>query len=371
MKRIVICGGHITPAIALVEELQKRYDLNIIFFGRKYATEGSPNLSAEYQLFKDQPHIKFRLITTGRLQRKFTRYTIPSLAKIPIGFIQSFIYLLIDRPQLIVSFGTYLSVPVVFCGWLIGIESVSHEQAAIPGLATRINSLFSKKVFLTWPATRKYISGAKFEVLGNLTRQSIFKKKARDQKIKKFLNSQNTLIFITGGNQGSHFLNNLVFELLPKLKNYHILHQVGLTNFKGDQDWAKSIKLPNYLAVDYLNSDNIGAVFARADLVISRAGANTVWELALLGKVAILIPLPISAGAEQDANAQILKSAGSVIVFKQKELTCDLLSRSIQQIVTNLEKFQQKALIFQKEIPHNALPKFAIYVKQTLDELRG
>ena len=357
MKKIVICGGHLTPVLALIEELKKKKDIEIIFFGRKYATEGSKNLSAEYKTVKNL-NIPFYAISAGRLQRKFTRYTLGALLKIPVGFIQSLAYLIKVRPSAIVSFGGYLSLPVVFAGWLMGLKSVTHEQSVKLGLANKINADFAKKVYLSWPQTVGNLKRDKYKVIGNLTRQSIFKKTAKDPKIQKFLSSTNKLIFVAGGNQGSHFINNLIFEIIPQLFSYQIIHQVGTANYKGDFDKAKKIKRSNYLAVDYISRENIGAIFDRADLVISRSGANTVWDLAVLAKVAILIPLPIAAAGEQEANANILENAGSAIILNQKGLTTQILKQKIDYMFKNMPKFQKSAQTFSKTLPKDSVKIF-------------
>ena len=99
-------------------------------------------VGAEYKIISTL-NVNFRAITAGRLQRKFTKYTIFALLKIPIGFIQSFVYLALERPHIIISFGGYLSLPVVFCSWLLGIKSITHEQSTAPGLANKLNSLFT------------------------------------------------------------------------------------------------------------------------------------------------------------------------------------------------------------------------------------
>ena len=229
MIRIAICGAHLTPALALIEKLEKR-DRQIIFFGRKYATEGAKNYSAEYRIIQKKKNITFLSITTGRLQRKFTRFTIPSLLKIPIGVIQSFFYLLKYRPRVVVSFGGYLSLPVVFCAWLVGIDSLVHEQSAMPGLANRISSFFARKIFLTWRQTLKFFPKEKTKVIGNLTRAGVFKKSTPNSKIQKFLDKDGRMIFVTGGNQGSHFLNRKITDLLPKLGQYLIQRKALLNS---------------------------------------------------------------------------------------------------------------------------------------------
>src|SRR3990167_10163673 len=196
MKKIVVCGGHLTPALALIEKFENDKNYKILFFGRKYATEGSKSLSAEYRVIT-QKGIHFWVIESCRLQRKFTRFTISSLLKIPLGFLESFIFLLFVRPSLIVSFGSYLSVPIVFSGWLLGIDTIAHEQSIVPGLATKINSIFAKKLFLSWPQTLSYFQKEKCQVIGNLVRKSLFKTNAKSRAVKQFLNKSKKLILIT------------------------------------------------------------------------------------------------------------------------------------------------------------------------------
>jgi UDP-N-acetylglucosamine--N-acetylmuramyl-(pentapeptide) pyrophosphoryl-undecaprenol N-acetylglucosamine transferase len=176
------------------------------------------------------------------------------------------------------------------------------------------------------------------------------------------------LIFVTGGNQGSHFINRLIFDTLPKLSDYQILHQVGTANFEGDLDKAKKIKRANYLALDYISGDNIGAIFNRADLTISRSGANTVWDLAILAKIAILVPLPISAGGEQMDNAKILEKAGSVVILDQKDLTTDVLKQKIDYMFKNLPKFQKSAQTLAKTLPKSASSILASEIHKLIED---
>lgn len=364
-KKIVVCGGHLTPALALIEEINKNKNLKIFYFGMKIATEGSSNYSAEYRIINAKK-IKFFPIVAGRIQRKFSRYTLTSLAKIPLGFIQSFLYLILARPNLIVSFGGYLSTPVIFCGWLLGIDSVTHEQAIVPGFASKVNSLFVKKVFVSWQESAEYFEKRKVVVVGNLVRQSIFSKHPKSSKIAAFLNESKNLIFIAGGNQGSHFLNNLIFDSLASLKGYCLIHQVGTANFKGDYRKAQKIKNKNYMSCDYIDPDDFGAIARKAKLVISRSGANTVWELAILATPAILIPLPISSGNEQLENAKILTKAGFAMVANQNQLSTKVLADKIKDIFENYENYHKKAVAFSRVLPKDANLKVSAYISHLL-----
>lgn len=361
MIKIVICGGHITPALAVIDEIAKIKDIEILFFGRKYATEGFKNPSWEYKIISGKK-IKFYSIIAGRLQRKFTKHTLLSLLKIPVGFIQSFFYLIKTRPAVIVSFGGYLSCPIVFGAWLLGIKSLTHEQSVMPGLANKINSLFVEKIYLSWKQTQKYFPENKTLVIGNPVRLDIFKTQTTNKKVEDFFQSNAKIIYVTGGNQGSHILNSLVFNSLQIFADFGLIHQVGSTNYKGDLDKAKTIKSNKYLAVDFLNSQTIGAILNRADIVISRSGANTVWELAALAKPSILVPLAIAAGNEQYYNAQVLQEAGSSLLIEQKNLTPQILKKSLTNLGKNLKYYKKKAEDFQKTIPKDAAQKFTIEI---------
>lgn len=371
MKKIVICGGHLTPALALIEGLEGKKDTRIFFFGREFSTEGSRSPSAELRVISDKKignarrQIKFIKITAGRLQRKFTGHTIPSLIKIPIGFLQSFCQLLLIRPDIVVSFGGYLSTPVIFGAWLLGIDSITHEQAAVPGLANRINSLFVKRIFLTWSQTQKYFPAKKTEIIGNLTRKSINNKSIQNKMLKEFIAKRTNIILVTGGNQGSHFLNVLTRALVPELKEFSVIHQIGTANLEDDLAKSKKIKSLNYFPIDYIDPKDIGTVFTKAQLLIARSGANTVWEIAVLGKVAILIPLPISASQEQTENARILQKAGFAKLIKQSEATSENIESQIHEIFKNLNLYKKKAQNFSKTLQLDAVSRIIRYVYST------
>ncbi len=356
MKKIVICGGHLTPALATVEGLENKKDNQIIFFGRKKATDGSSSISAEFREISKR-NIPFVDIISGRLTRKFTKYTIPSLLKIPLGFLLSFFYLAKHRPTLVISFGGYLSTPVVFCAWLLGIDSITHEQAVVPGFANRLNSLFVKKIFLSWAGTRDYFPKEKCEVIGTPQSETLIKKSAGDKKVRSAISKKGDMIAILGGSQGSHVINQFVFKNLDLFNNFQVFHQIGTANYKGDYGKSAAIKKNNYFSIDYISPEDIGAVMSRAKFIISRSGANTVWDLATLAKPAILIPLPIAAAGEQTKNAQILETAGSTIIVSQKDLSRATLKEAIKKMEDNLLKFEKNAKVFKKTLPQNSTQK--------------
>lgn len=344
--KIVLTGGHITPLIATIEALQKDATNTCVVISRKHSAEGVFAQSQESQIL-EQKGIATYFLTTGRLQRSLTRHTIPSLLKIPWGIIGAYNLLRLIKPDVVVSFGGYLSVPVIIAAWTLRISTVTHEQSVKAGLANRINSKFVKKVALAWESSLPFFPKAKSVVVGNPLRQAIFANEEKQTAIGQFLKTENTvpLLYVTGGNQGSHAINTTIFSLVSKLsEQYKILHQTG-NLVSQDVEYSQQLSWKNnrYMAVPFVTDDDIGPVLHKASLVISRAGANTVTELAALGKVAIFIPLPFAQQQEQLANAQLLEKAGSSVIIDQANLTPDLIAQKLQEIQKNSQLFAQHA----------------------------
>lgn len=349
MRRIIITGGHLTPALAVIDELIRRGSWEILFIGRKYAVEGDRTPPIEAQIIPKRG-IWFVAINAGRVQRFFTRYTILALLKIPLGFFQAFYHLIRFKPNVILSFGGYVSVPVVFAGWLLGIPALTHEQTAVQGLATKVNTLFAKKIAVSWPKTLDQFPAKKAVLTGNPIRGEIF---IVNEKLWRTLNFEKDLPFIlvTGGNQGSHVINQAVKGALPQLvKKYNLFHQCGHVAIFGDYEQLLkaqkklSPKLKRrYHFKKYVTGKEWSTLLGKADLVVSRAGANIISELAALGKPAILIPLPWLYQDEQTKNAQMLTRIGIAKILPQKKLSTKTLSSSINKMITNLDKYKANA----------------------------
>jgi len=363
-RKVVITGGHLTPALAVIEELQKR-NWEIIFIGRKYATEGDRTLSVEAKLIP-QLGIPFYPLTTGKIRRHFDFLAIASLGKIPLGFFRAFFYLLRFRPNIVLSFGGYLSAPVVFSAWLLKIPVVTHEQTTVKGLATKFNSLFAKKIAVSWNVELKEFPQDKTVLTGNPVRKEIFK---IDEGIWKALNFERglPLIFVTGGNQGSHTINMVVGKIIPQLvKIANVFHQSGHLSALGDFEELGRIRasLPpelkrRYYIKKYLTAVEMGTLLNKADLVISRAGANTLTELAALGKPCILIPLPWLYKDEQRKNAKMLKEAGIAEVLPQAQLSEKRLLRLIQKMLNNSSFYQKNSWRAKKLVNLEAAQRIA------------
>ncbi len=337
--KILITGAHFTPAVAVIEEFKKTPDIEILYVGRKMTLEGDSSISPESQILPGIG-VKFIPIVTGRIQRSLSIYTIFSLLKIPIGLIQSIYITLKEKPDVLLSFGGYVAVPLVFTSWLLSIPIIVHEQTLVSGLANKISSLFADKIAYSFPI-KKF---TKKEILtGNPIRDEIinFQEEDLPAKFKKVIHLAKSkklpLLLITGGNQGSHAINTVVEESLDKLLEFcSVIHQTGDSKYK---DYERLIKRANekYLPVKFIRT-GMGQLIDLSTLVISRAGANTLIELAYFGKSAIVIPIPYLYQDEQNKNAKFFKELGLVKILPQKNLDQESLIVNIKDSLKNLDR---------------------------------
>jgi len=344
-KKIVFIGGHLTPAMVVLKETQKRGYRNIYWIGTKKNQAGNKNLSVEY-LIVNKENIKFFSLDTGKLIRKWSItnfiYGLKQIIKIPLGLINSLLIIIRIRPNLIVSFGGYLSVFPVFWGKVLGSKIIVHEQTLVPGLANKFAALFANKILTSWENVNFRFGNKKLINTGNPIRTSIFTVKTESLTKSFNPNKKNILVFC--GNQGSHFVNKCIFEILEELlEEFNVIHQTGSSSVTMDFQKAIDIKntLPSHLSLSYTVrnyiEEEIGEALNKSDLVICRAGANTVTEILALGKPSILIPIPWTSGQEQLKNAQMVEGVGLGILLEQHSLTPELLLHKIHFAMENIK----------------------------------
>lgn len=339
-------GGHFSPLLSVYEQLPK--DVQVLVVGRKYGLEGDNALSFEYQTATrlGMPYVS---ISTGRWQRKFTKHTIPSLLKLPKGFFEAYRLLRSFSPNVVLSFGGYVTVPVVIVAWLLHIPVVVHEQTMEAGAANKIASYFAKKVCVSWQSSVKFFPKKKTVLTGNPIRK--FSTLNPDQiGVNSQLSIPNGLpiVYITGGSLGSHAINVLVEGCIEKLlEKCVVIHQTGGSEEFNDYDRLQSIKnnlseklKKRYILTKFVIQDQVGAIMQKADLVVARSGINTVCELLFFGKPSLLIPLPFSQKQEQHKNAQFLAGLGLSEVAAQNKLTPTLMQDLISTMLKKLDNYK-------------------------------
>lgn len=347
--KILIAGTHFTTALATIEELKKYFGVEITYVGRKTTREGDPSKSSESEILP-KLGIKFIPIKAGRLQRVFTIYTIPSLFKIPFGFIQAFFILMQEKPDVILSFGGYVVVPIVVWGWLLSIPIIIHEQTLVTGLANKISSYFAYKIAVSFKTDRDF-DESKVILTGNPIRSEITQAVSNSQKNKL------PVILITGGNQGSHVINLAVEDCLEKLlKIAYVIHQTGDSKF-GDYERLERQQNDRYMVQKWIT--DMGKVLKKADLVIGRAGINTLTEIAYLGLPAIVIPIPYLYADEQNKNAKFFEKLGLVKILDQTNLNSETLFKKIKLALNDLNKLRKHAKNAKKIIIPGAAKRLA------------
>ncbi|MBI2195962.1 MAG: UDP-N-acetylglucosamine--N-acetylmuramyl-(pentapeptide) pyrophosphoryl-undecaprenol N-acetylglucosamine transferase [Candidatus Levybacteria bacterium] len=339
--RIVLTGGHISPALSVIENLP--VDAEVFFIGRKSTFEGDKSPSFEYQVIKGL-NIPFFNLPNARLQRKFTLHTVPSLLKLPYALYRAAAILRKIKPDVVLGFGGYISLPVCTAAYFLKIPVVIHEQTLEAGFANSEIAKWAKMICISWKTSQDFFPKSKTVLTGNPIRKEILELKVEGRK------SKVPILYITGGSSGSHFINELVGEILPKLLlKFHVIHQTGDSKIYNDFDKLLNIKksLSKTLSEKYdlrkfTPVAEVGHMLQNATLVIGRAGINTITELAYLKKPALLIPLPFAQNNEQKKNALFLKDIGLAQVLEQGKFSPLKFVSKINEMTANIDSYTPK-----------------------------
>jgi len=337
---IVFTGGHHNSALEVALAARKS-GYQIIWVGHKFASKGDKSLSAEYKEIT-RNKIKFLEFKTGRVYRQSNPL---EFLKVFLGFVQSFFYLLKYKPALIFSSGGFIAVPVVITGWFLGIPAITHEQTVTAGWANRALSPFVKKILLTHRSSKKNFPSKKTIVVGLPLRKKLLSKAPKTKFRPK-------LLYITCGKQGSHIINSSIFPLIPNLvKKYTVVHQTGSNTRTQDISKARRVKNSlgkysnRYIHAPYFFADDATNYLRSAHLVISRAGAHTTYELCLLGKRVIFIPIPWASHNEQLSNAKLAARSTTSLILQEKDLSPKTLMSAIEKIDKQKLKPVSKTII--------------------------
>lgn len=330
--KILVTGGHMAPALSLIQTLPK--EDAVVYVGRSHVFEGDTGASLE-QTTIQHLGIPFVELQTGRLQRKLSAYTMSSLLKIPKGVIQSLMILKKEKPDVVVGFGGYLSVPIGLAAFLLRIPIIIHEQTLSAGLANKLLAPFATTICISWPSSAVFFPKKKTILTGNpLLKKEPLKKV-------KLPTSQLPLVVVAGGSGGSHAINVLIEENLHELLSVcRVVHQTGDAQEFGDYSRLKTLSatLPEdlqkrYVLTQFIPPSEVESLFEKADVVVGRSGINTVSLLMHLKKPAILIPLPSGQKNEQLANAKLYSSSGLGVVLPQTMATGSSLFKQITAMI--------------------------------------
>ena len=329
MKKIVLTGGgtagHVTPNLALLPYLKEK-GCTINYIGSYEGIEKG---------LIETAGIPYHGISSGKLRRYFDLKNFSDPLKVMKGFFEARKLLKKLKPDIVFSKGGFVSVPVVLAAKTRRIPCIIHESDITPGLANRICIPMAKKVCANFPETMKYLPEEKAVLTGTPIREELFK----GSKIAGLdfcgFTANKPVIMIVGGSTGAMALNEAVRNLLPTLlRDYQIIHLCG--KGKMSQEHQNS---QGYRQFEYISKE-MKDLFAAADLVISRAGANSICELLALRKPHILIPLSAAASrGDQILNAESFENQGFSYVLQEEDLTNDTLLRAIRSVMEHKQQY--------------------------------
>ena len=331
MSKIIFTGGgsagHVTLNLALIPIfLDKGWE--VCYIG-SYA-------GIERELLEKFPKVKYYPIQTGKLRRYFSWQNFLDALKIPVGILQAVHIVMKENPDIIFSKGGFVSFPVVVAGFVRKVPVLMHESDVTPGLANKMSLRFVSKFFTTFEDTAKYVRDKeKVECIGPvMSNRFEGADKTRGFEFCHFTEEKPVLLFM-GGSLGAKSLNHVVRRHIPTLlKKYQIIHLCG----KGQED--PSYTVAGYKQFEYIDKE-LKDLMAIADVVISRAGSNAIFELLSLSKPMILVPLPTgSSRGEQMLNAKSFQAKGYAEIIPDEKLSDDyLFLGTINNVYENRDKY--------------------------------
>jgi len=344
-KTIVFTGGgsagHVVPNLVLMDVLAKK-GWNMAYIGSKEGIE---------KKLTEKTKVPYHGIYSGKLRRYWSIQNFVDPFKVLAGSMEAWHILGKIKPDVVFSKGGFIACPVVFAAWLRRIPVIVHESDLTPGLANRLNFPLASKIALTFEQTKQAVScKKKVVVTGTPVRQALLQGDAAAGRSLCGFNHAKPCIMIMGGGSGAASINEIVRKALPELlPEFNVIHLCG----QGKMDTRLST-LEGYKQFDYVNED-LAHLYACSDLVISRAGANSVYEILALKKPHIFIPLSTKASrGDQIANARFFESLGLSVVLEEASLNAEILVQEINEIFSRLETIQEKIKAYSSETASGA-----------------
>ena len=326
-------GGHLFPAIATAEAMCRRFpDTKVLFVGTKRKMDAASLARYDFQV---------RSIHCQGLKGKGLLARVQSLLLLPLALMEALWRIFRFHPHLVVGVGGYVTGPVVVAARILGCPTLIHEQNSVPGLANRKLGALVSRVCLSLPGSERYFPKGKTVLTGNPVRQQILELAGRQPRKVR----EKVTLLVLGGSLGAHRVNELVVEALTKHGGLfpggiEVIHQTGAA----DQEMVRNAyERAGVRATVAPFFTDMAEVYGKSDLLVSRAGATTLAELAVLGKPAVLIPYPFAADDHQEKNGRYYEAGGGVLVVPERELTGQKLAEILAGLVASPARLQEMA----------------------------
>lgn len=361
-------GGHIFPIIAIFREIKRIYpkeSLKCYFIGPK--DEFSSILFS-------QEGIKTKWIEAGKIRRYWNPITFfqnifDIFFRIPFGILQSFFHIFFLAPDMIFSKGGYGSVPAAVAGRILGVPVFLHESDSSIGMANKFLSKLATEIFVSFPIKRTgYLPLRKVLWVGNPIRREILHGTEDEAREMFKLTLEKPVILILGGSQGAQSINEKVIENLSQmLQDFELIHQCGEKNYKQIKAEVEAVIHDDikkyYHLYPFFKEIELKQAYAAADLIVSRGGSGSIFEIAALGKPSIIIPLPESAQDHQATNAYFYAESGATTVIEESNLTSRFFLEKLRYLFTRpqeLEKMKKSAEEFAKPLAAKIIASYII-----------
>ncbi len=336
-------GGHIFPLVAIIRELRGIIPedlIDIYYIGPK-------DIFSEQYIAKEKIETKY--INTGKLRRysgvkAIIENMIDIFFRVPFGIIQSFYYLYIFSPDLIFGKGGHGSFPVILTAKIFQIPVILHESDAVLGAVNQFLQKISTEIFVSFPKTENVL-GHKMFVVGNPIRKEVLGGNKEKGKQIFNLRGEKPVILILGGSQGSERINDLFLSSAsPFLERYEVIHQCGGNNHKqvlaeSNATIKKELR-ENYYLTPFLNEGEMAHAYELADLIVSRAGSGSIFEISAVGKASVLLPLPEAAQNHQLKNAYAYAASRSGVVFEEGNMSPRFFLEKIKELFSPIEQIR-------------------------------
>ena len=332
-------GGHFYPIIAVAEEVNAIASEKKLLVPKLYFI--SPNPFDSDLLFKN--NIIFKKSPAGKMRTYFSILNFFDLFKPAWGSIKTAFQIFFIYPDVIFCKGGYGSFPTVLASRLFKIPLVVHESDTVPGRVNVWAGKYARKVAVSFPEAAKYFPEDKVALTGVPIRRELHS--VATEGAVEFLGLENNVpvVLILGGSQGSKVINEIIVDALPQLVgDFQIIHQVGKENIEDVKNTALIVLEGNenssrYRPFDYLNALALRMAAGAADIIVSRAGASAIFEIALWGIPSIIIPITEEVSRDQRSNAFSYARSGAAVVIEEENLSASIIASEIRRIVNNAE----------------------------------
>ncbi len=369
-------GGHIFPLLAVAEELsiiarEKNLELELTYMG---PTTGP--FSFDERIFEEKGIRVVGISSESPDNNDNVLAKLFSLVKVGLGLLQTLWHLWLIMPDAVFSKGGYGAVPVLLTSAAYRIPILIHESDVIPGKINEFGKNFALKIAISFEKTIEFFPFEKTAFTGNPIRKAFFEPGNKEESLKSFGFSPNKkTIFVYGGSQGAKKLNDLVLAMLPKtITEYQVIHQCGTKNYPEISRESEFLlrgqsreNRAQYRLYGFMNEEEIKQAYSACDLVVSRAGSGSIFEIASFGKPSILIPLSTAARDHQRENAYAFAKNGASVVYEENNLKSNLFYEGLNRLFNNPSKMEQMSLLA-KEF---AKPKAGAVIAKELLSISG